>query len=359
MSKPSANQQPGENGPEGGEDLSGHNHLEALDELVAKTFPNATQFFSHGLNLLVERLGVDRSAMTRVTGSGLETCWWATSKRIGDEHPIHESDEHLCPRVLDHPDRMLIIKDIQTDEQLQGHSVVQHMGIRTYLGITLGPRHQVMGVLSLQSLEPRTWVPPEISLIKAVASLFSKTLEIEALRGELQTTRNVLDLTAAIVEDHSLESPSTHLPNRRYLDIWLKTHLYLARRRGEYMAAIQWQIPEDEEGRSQLREISNSLRGEDLLMDLGEDCLLLLPGSDLEGAQILLERIRSVLGPIPMGATLWQPQHPVDRDDLFLQQALLRTSEALKYSREVGQNENGDVQWMLLVADSDSESAQT
>jgi hypothetical protein len=295
--------------------------------------------------------------MTRVSNHGLETCWWATSARIGPEHPLHESDEHLCPRVLDHPDRILIIKDIQTDDQLQGHLVVQHMGIRTYLGISLGPRSQVLGVLSLQSLEPRAWTPREISLVKAVASLFGKTLEIEALREELQTTRNVLDLTAAIVEDHSLENPSTALPNRRYLDIWLKTHLFLARRRGESMAAIQWRIPVDAEGRAQLREISNGLRGEDLLTDMGEDCLLLLPGADLDGTQILLERIRSILGPIPMGATLWQPKHPVDRDDLFLQQTLLRTAEARRYSEEMGQNGNGDVQWMLLMADSESEDA--
>jgi GGDEF domain-containing protein len=161
------------------------------------------------------------------------------------------------------------------------------------------------------------------------------------------------------VEDHSLENAPTRLPNRRYLDIWLKTHLYLARRRGESMAAIQWRIPEDSEGKALLREISNSLRGEDLLTDLGEDCLLLLPGADLEGTQILLERIRSILGPIPMGATLWQPEHPVDRDDLFLQQALLRTSEARRYSQEMGQNGQGDVQWMLLMADSESEDAQS
>jgi len=359
MSKSSANQQPDEYQPAEVDGSLGHDHLEALDDLVAKTFPNATLFFSHGLNLLVERLGVDRSAMTRVTHSGLETCWWATSQRIGPDHPLHESDEHLCPRVLDHPDRILIIKDIQTDEQLRGHSVIQNMGIRTYLGISLGPRNQVLGVLSLQSLEPRAWTPKEVYLVKAVASLFSKTLEIEALRDELQTTRNVLDLTAAIAEDHSLESPSTRLPNRRYLDIWLKTHLFQARRRGESMAAIQWRIPEEMDGKAQLREIAMGLRGEDLLTDLGEDCLLLLPGSDLEGAQILLERIRTILGPIPMGATLWQPEHPVDRDDLFLQQALLRTSEAWKYSREMGQNGQGDMQWMLLVADSDPENAQT
>lgn len=352
MSKASADQQ-----PEGaGEGLD---HLEALDDLVAKTFPNATQFFSHGLNLLVERLSVDRAAMTRVTKQGLETCWWATSARIGPEHPLHESDEHLCPRVLDHPNRMLIIKDIQTDEQLKGHLMVQRMGIRTYLGISLGPSSQVLGVLSLQSLDPRAWMPKEISLVKAVASLFSKTLEIEALREELQSTRNVLDLTAAIVEDHSLESPATRLPNRRYLDIWLRTHLYLARRRGESMAAVQWRIPENPEGRAQLKDILHGLRGEDLLTDLGEDCLLLLPGADLEGTQILLERIRGILGPIPMGATLWQPQHPVDRDDLYLQQALLRTAEAWRYSKEMGQNGQGDVQWMLLMADSDGEDVQS
>jgi len=343
---------------EGGE-MAGYKHLEALDELVDKTFQDATRFFSHGLELLVQRLGVDRAAMTRVTGMGLETCWWATSGRINQEHPIHESDEHLCPRVLEHPDRVLVIKDIQTDAQLRDHVMVQRMGVRTYLGLSLGTSDQVLAVLSLQSLEPRTWMPLEVSLVKAVASLFSRTLEIEVLKEELQATRNVLDITAALVEDHSLENTETGLPNQRYLSVWLKSHPHLARRTDEAMAVALWRIPVGVEQKGLLSEISTSLRGEDLLVDLGEDCLLLLPRAELEGMQILLERIRAILGPIPMGATLWQPQHPVDRDDLFLQQAILRASEALRYSQEAGQNGQGDVQWMLLVADSGEENART
>jgi hypothetical protein len=340
-------------------EFAGRSHLDALDELVEQTFPNATCFFTHGLELLVQRLGVDRAAMTRVTQGGLETCWWATSPRIDPEHRIHESDEHLCPRVLDHPERILVIKDIQTDAQLKDHVVVQHMGIRTYLGLSLGHHDRVLAVLSLQSLEPRVWMPLEVSLVRAVATLFSQTLEIEILKEELQSTRERLDLTAAMVEDHSLESAATGLPNRRYLEIWMRVHPPLARRLGEPMALAQWRIPDDKEMKGHLREIANSLRGEDILVDLGEDCLLLLPRAEAEGMQILLERIRGILGPIAMGATLWQPQHPVDRDDLFLQQALLRASEALRYSQEAGQNGQGDVQWMLLVAEPEAGTAQS
>jgi GGDEF domain-containing protein len=151
------------------------------------------------------------------------------------------------------------------------------------------------------------------------------------------------------VEDHSLESPATRLPNRRYLDIWLKAHLYLAQRRNEPMSVAHWRITTDPETRQNVREIAAALRGEDLLVDLGgEEVVLLLPHTGIEGAQILLERIRALLGPIPMGATLWQPLHPVDSDDLAIQQALLRASEARTYSEETAVDGCAEVQWMLL-----------
>ncbi len=321
----------------------------ALATLAEGDYPHATQFFSQGLDILIRHLGLDRVAMTRVTSHGLETCWWSLGERVGPEDAIHETDEFFGPRVMDSPGQTLAVPDLLLDPELAAHPSARRLGIRTYLAIPLRHSGKCIGILSLQSLEPRVLSDPEFAFVKVLGLVFSRALEAETLRDDLQATRNVLDLTAAVVEDHSLESPGTRLPNRRYLEIWLKAHLYLAQRRGEPMSVAHWTISLDLQAKQSLRDIAAALRGEDLLVDLGEEeFLLLLPHTGIEGAQVLLDRIRTVLGPIPVGATLWQPLHPVDSEDLAIQQAMLRASEARRYSEENTVDGVCEVQWMLL-----------
>jgi GGDEF domain-containing protein len=330
----------------------------ALADLAEKEFPHATQFFIQGLDLLVKQLDVDRAALTRTTSQGLETCWWALGEDVGEEDAIHETDEFFGPRVMDAPTKALSIPDLEADPELAGHPSARRLGIRAYLGLPLRSAGKCIGILSLQSIRPRTLTEDELAFARIAAFLFTRTLDSETLRADLQATRNVLDLTAAVVEDHSLESPATRLPNRRYLEIWLKAHLYLAQRRGEAMSVIHWLISLDPTTRQNLRDIAAALRGEDLLVDLGdEEVILLLPHTGIEGAQILLDRIREVLGPVPMGATLWQPLHPVDSEDLAIQQAVLRASEARSYSEANAVDGRSEIQWMLLEMEGEAGEA--
>jgi GGDEF domain-containing protein len=251
--------------------------------------------------------------------------------------------------VLQHPGRTLVIKDALTDNELQGHSAFRKLGVRAYVGVPLRQSNKLIGVLSVQSARPRTFTRAEIAMVNAMANLFSKTLEIENLKHELHMTREALDLTSAVVEDSALETAHTRLPNRHYLEIWLKANLYLARRRAEPMSVARWVLSMGTETRKVLREIAEALRGEDLLVDLGHDeFLLLLPRTGILGAEILLERIRAKIGPIPMGATLWHPLHKTDRDDLTLHQATQRTVDGLQRSRKRGSDEKGDLVWELL-----------
>jgi len=332
----------------------------ALADLAGPEAPQATQFFNHGLELLVQQLSLDRAAMTRVASQGLETCWWAVGEGIEPEHVIHETDEFFGPRIMDDPARPLYVPDLLADPELAAHPSARRLGIRTYLGLPLWTAEKCIGILSLQSLQPRPFAEEDLAFAKVLALLFARTLDSETLREDLQATRNVLDLTAAVVEDHSLESPATRLPNQRYLEIWLKAHLYLAQRRDEPMSVTHWRVTLDLPTKQHLREIAASLRGEDLLVDLGdEEMLLLLPHTGIEGTQVLLERIRTLLGPLPMGVTLWQPRHPVDRGDLTLQQALLRAAEARNYSEETAAEGGAEVQWMLLEMEGEPEENAT
>jgi GAF domain len=324
-------------------------HLSALGDFVEKAFPDPAQLFDHGLNLLVQRLGMDRAVMIRVTKLGYEAFWWATANGIAPDEAIHDPALNFCPKVLQSPARTLVIKDALTDKELQGHSAFRKLGVRAYIGVPLRQSTKFIGVLSVQSSRPKTFTRAEIAVVNAMANLFSKTLEIENLKHELHMTREALDLTSAVVEDSALETAQNRLPNRHYLDIWLKANLYLARRRAEPMSVARWILPIKPDTRKVLREIADALRGEDLLVDLGHDeFLLLLPRTGILGAEILLERIRAKIGPIPMGATLWHPLHKLDRDDLALQQATQRTVDGLQRSRKRGSEDKGDLVWELL-----------
>jgi len=326
------------------------NHLHALGELVDRAFPDPTQLFDHGLALLVQQLGVDRAVMSRLTELGWEAFWWATADGVQPDSAIHEPAHNFCPHVLENPGRTLMIRDATTDPAWKAHRATRQLGVKAYLGASLNQSGRIMGVLSVTSGRPKAFSRAEIAMVKALANLFGKTLEVEQLKHELQVTRDALDLTTAVVEDSALEAPASRLPNLHYLDIWLKANLFLARRRGEAMAVVRWQMPLNRESKRALQEISDALRGEDLLVDLGrEEFLLLLPRTAQDGAQILLDRIRLKIGSVPMGATLWNPIHKSDRNDLVLRNAIKRALLGLQRSHELASGGASAVIWDLLL----------
>jgi len=305
-------------------------HLSALGNLVEKAFPNPGELFCHGLELLVQQLGADRAVMTRVGDLGFEAFWWATSDGQAPDQSIHNVSESFCPKVLENPTRTLVIRDATLDPRWKNHSGWRKLGIRSYIGAPLRQAGKIIGTLNIQSARPRDFSRAEVAMVNAMANLFSKTLEVETLKQELRMTRDALDLTTAVVEDSALECPQSHLPNLHYLEIWLKANLYLARRRGEAMSVVRWDLPLNRDSAKRLKAIAEALRGEDLLVDMGHDrFLLLLPRTPQDGARILLERIRLRIGEIPMGATLWDPGREPDREDFTAHHAIHRAQEAL------------------------------
>ena len=75
------------------------------------------------------------------------------------------------------------------------------------------------------------------------------------------------------------------------------------------------------------------LRGEDLLVELSSDqYLLLMPHTSDSGAEVLLARLREIVGYHPTGATLWQP----DGKDMTLKSALQRVGKAFTEANRDG-----------------------
>jgi GGDEF domain-containing protein len=331
------------------EAASGDDHLLALATLGATRFASATDLFDQGLGLLVRQLGVDRAVMASVYDGHLEILWSAGGGSLAAFPP--DPNLNYCSHVLGGPGPALVIGDAEADPAWRRHPAWRELGVRAYVGAQLSGSGGGLGVLSVQCGAGRVWRPAEVALVDAMAALFGRTLEVETLKAGLTQAREVLDLTAAVIEDHALESARTGLPTRRYLEVWCRSHLTLARRRHEVIALATWSMPPGPGREQLLARLAGSLRGVDLLADLGRDrFLLVLPRTPRAGADMVLQRVRATLGIKGMGATLWNPLLNPDRDAPTLQPAIDRARKAEPGDLAPGAPgvDDGEVVWTLL-----------
>jgi len=317
-------------------------HLQALGSMGSTCFAHPEDLLDQGLNLLVRQLGVEWATVASRTGKGLENLWFAGgSAQAGIGVRLsRDPNRNFCPQVLEGVGATLAIADAAQDPHWAKHPGWRELGVRAYLG-----------VLSVQDSAPRAWQGPDIALVEAMAALFGKTMEVEALKVKLWQAQEALDLSSAVLEDHAMESLDSGLPSRRYLELWCKSNLRSARRRRELITLVTWAMPATPDRNRLLGRLSGSLRGVDLLVDLGRDqFLLVFPRTPRAGADTALARLRRILGPVPMGATLWNPLLRPDCDDPTLQPAIRRAQRAVPEGLEGCQREadDGEVVWSLL-----------
>ena len=302
-----------------------HRPLGCVADLLQESRTDPARLFEQGLALLVQELGVDRALLTRVTGLGREVFWWATGPH-GDMGPVFQAPEKgFCTMVLAEPEHTLVVQDAAGDPRWRQHAGRLDLGIEAYLGHVLLVQGQPTGTLCVHHGARRRFTRNERALVRVLACLMARTLEVEHLKEELRGAQTALELSSAIVEDSALQSPRSGLPNRRFMDIWMTSVLPMARRRREPLALALWSQPMLPGTRGRLARAAALLRGEDLLAEVSRDqYLLLLPQTSEAGASALLDRLREVLGSHPTGATLWFPTD----GDLTLGGALRRASTA-------------------------------
>jgi GGDEF domain-containing protein len=325
-----------------------HSHLTALGALGATCFAHPEDLIDRGLKLLVTQLEVDRAMVASVTSRGLETLWCSEPRDLAPAGP--DPNLGFCPHVLAEPAGPLVIPDAGGDPRWAEHPG-RAQGVRAYLGAPLRHSAKAVGVLSVQCGTARAWGPPEVALVSAVAALFGKAMEVEILKVRLRQAQEALDLSTAVLEDSAMEAPGTGLPSRAYLELWCRSHLALARRRGEPIALATWAQPPEPGRKKLLERLCGELRGVDLLVDLGRDrFLLVLPRTQRPGAETALERVRGIVGRRPMGATLWNPLLNPDRDAPSLQPAIRRAQDAASGTLEPGGEgaDDGNVAWSIL-----------
>ncbi|MDR3683404.1 MAG: GAF domain-containing protein [Geothrix sp.] len=308
-------------------------HLAALADLLRDSRTDAAQLFEQGLALLRQTLGVDQALLTRVTDLGHEVLWWTTSSDQAMTGIINAPEKGFCPFVIAHPDRQITIHDAAAEPIWRDSPGYLELGIRAYAGVALKVGDRAMGTLCVQHYAPWTFSHADLALLKTMGHLMARTFESENLKQELQAALEALELSSAIVEDSALLSVRSGLPNRRYLDIWLRSTLFLARRRREPMALALWSQPLAPGTQSRLAKAAGQLRGGDLLVELSSDqYLLLLPNTLVPGAELLLARLRESFGNHPTGATLWLP----DGKDMTMKSALRRVAKAFTDANREG-----------------------
>ncbi len=308
-------------------------HLAALSDLLQSSLTDSAKLFEAGLALLVQALGVDRALLTRTTTLGFEVFWWATAPRASMDGIFEAPEKGFCPFVVAHPDRSLTIKDAAVEARWRKSPGYLDLGIRAYAGVALKVGDQPHGTICVQHHAPRAFTRAELALLKTMGHLMSRALESENLKRELQSALDALELSSAIVEDSALLSRRSSLPNRRYLDIWLRSSLFMARRRREPMALALWSQPMVAGTKGRLAAAAGHLRGEDLLVELSADqYLLLLPHTGETGAEVLLTRLRETVGHHPTGAALWLP----DGKDMTMKSALRRAAKAFTDANREG-----------------------
>lgn len=308
-------------------------HLAALATLLQASQTNSAHLFEHGLALLVRALRVDRALLTRVTPLGYEVFWWAVGPR-SDMAPIFKAPEKgFCPALLAHPERPLMIRNAANEPRWARSAAWLELGIKAYLGVAVEVKGEPMGTLCVQHHGPKAFTRAELALVKAMASLMARALETEHLKGELQSALEALELSSALVEDSTLQSTRSGLPNRRYLEVWMKPALFMARRRREPLGLALWSQPMQVGTKRGFAKAMGLLRGEDLLVELSADqYLLVLPHTSEVGVATLLERLQETLGVHPTGATLWFP----DGEDMTLGSALRRAGKAFTDAHREG-----------------------
>jgi len=318
--------------PQRGMDLKPGRAMRALGELLRSQEPDPFALFDVALGILVRQFMVDHALITRLTQGRLDTFWWVDAG-TGAREPIevHQS-LRLCQRVLDEPGGTLALGTVFASE---GGPWLQ-----AFAGVALREADRPIGTLAVMHGKPFAFHDEDLDLLRSVAGLLSRALEIENLRYQLQVARDSLALSTAVAQDSALENPETGIANARYLDIWMNSHLPHARRQRETCCLIRWQASDQPTTVRTMRRLKANLRADDLLVQLGPGSyLMVLPQTPPAGASDLLSRNHGLLGATPMGATLWMP----DRDDLQLRGALGRAEQA----RQDAVRSGGGLAWKL------------
>jgi two-component system, cell cycle response regulator len=187
---------------------------------------------------------------------------------------------------------------------------------RSYLGIPLMWKDQIIGLLSVQSYQTNAYTSDHIRLIQAIAVQSAIAIQNVHLYEEAQTAREVVESTnqelqKALIELEQLATTDklTGAYNRRKFDEIVNAEIKRALRFSSPLSLIMFDIDHfktvnDSFGHHTgdkvlvevVRLVVNSIRSSDTLTRWGgEEFLVLSPGNNLEQTLEMAERLRQII----------------------------------------------------------------
>ncbi|MBU50001.1 MAG: hypothetical protein CL920_15040 [Deltaproteobacteria bacterium] len=232
--------------------------------------------------------------------------------RAGDEFAI---SSFLSGTLLDKRDS-IVIPDL-SKSPFARHPAATQLGIRSYIGTPLIlSNKQVYGVLSLCDKRPHDLGREELVKLGVLGRWLSREIELRQLNKELANKNNRLSALSqelqrlhTQVEQGSIRDPITDLLNSRYFNKMLQTESARARRHAYPLSLLllypdgfqplvrQWGM---EVGHTILSSIGvllrRHLRNIDSAARYTEEIFaILLPQTDISGAAIVGDRIRTTI----------------------------------------------------------------
>jgi GGDEF domain-containing protein len=305
--------------------------IQAIHELRNEGSTGDPLFLARALEILVKHLGASQATLVMASGTVLETRWWYP-EALDEEPP--EAIPSFCEWLLDHPDRMLVVRDVKIGPNSREFAELKGFPHKATLGCALRQGETVRALLFVHFERVRSFPRMEFALLEAVAGAMGRVLEIEDLKQSMNRLEDALAITKAVMEDNSTRDPETDLPNLRYLEIWQKTML-ASGHRPESLVVAECLLPiRNRKDVARIHKAVEGVRAGDLVLRVASGrFLIIFPHTPHSIAHILLLRFRTQLGSAPMGATLWVP----GPGGVGLESCQPRLEAALKESRTMTQ----------------------
>ena len=220
-----------------------------------------------------------------------------------------------------------------TGPHLQGLAGLE-LPYQAALGCALRQANGVKALVFAFFDQPQHFSRAQFALVEAVAGFISRVMEIEDLKQSLHRLEDALAITQAVMEDSSTRDSDTDLPNLRYLEIWEKAMLASEHRPESLVVAECHVTAKGRKEAGRIKVAAEGVRAGDLVVrGPGGRLLVIFRHTPRSIAHVLLLRMRTQLGSIPMGVTLWVPGPEAQG----LESCRPRLSAALEESRAMAQ----------------------